>query len=174
MTSRPTTRSAPPDPQIDHSAGAAELRGEVYRPPEYLDYLADAAAAMKAIRLIVYAGLASFIVLALYGFVLIYKLTSDVHLMVGQAGAMTQQMQAMTRSMANLNGSVGGMASDLSQMNGAIAGLQGSVTRMSDAVTLMQHSASNIDQSMGPVMGSINRFFPFGFSGYPGAPPYAR
>jgi hypothetical protein len=174
MTKGPSNESTPADPQIDHSAGAAELRGEVYRPPEYLDYLADAAAAMKAIRLIVYASLASFIILALYGFVLIYKLTSDVHLMVGQAGVMTQQMQAMARSMANLNGSIGGMAYDLSQMKGDVAGLDGSVTRMSDAVTLMQHSASNIDQSMGPVMGSINRFFPFGYSGYPGSPPYAR
>lgn len=164
----------PGDPGYDHSSGAAELRGEVYRPPEYLAYLERAAAALKGVRLIVYAGLASFVLLAVYGFILIYKLTSDVHLMVEQAANMTQQMQAMTRSMANMNASIVGMSGDVQALKGNVSGMDASVARMSEAVTLMQHSARNIDQSMGPVMGSFNRFFPPGFSGYPGAPPYSR
>lgn len=176
-----TSPSSAAAPNYDYSSGAAELRGEVYHPPEYLVYLERAAAAMKTIRLIVYAGLASFVILAVYGFVLIYKLTGDVHVMVGEAramtgqmGLMTQQMQAMTRSMANLNQSTAGMAGDLGAVKGTMAEMEGAMARMAEAVTLMQHSARNVDQSLGPVMGSINRFFPMGFSGYPGAPPYAR
>ena len=48
---------------------------------------------------------------------------------------------------------------------------------MAEAVTLMQHSARNIDQSVGPMMGTVNRFMPFsgGNSGpYQGPPPYSR
>ena len=43
---------------------AAALRGEVYRPPEYLEYLEKAAAALKTVRMIVYAGMTSFVILA--------------------------------------------------------------------------------------------------------------
>lgn len=175
--------SPPGDPRIDHSSGAAELRGEVYRPPEYLEYLEKAVAAMRVVRLIVYAGLTSFIVLAIYGFVLIYRLTTDVHAVVQQTAVMTQQMQAMARSMANLNQSVaslsedvGSLRSTVAEMNGSVAAMTGGVDRMAEAVTLMQHSVRNIDTSVGPAMGAVNRFMPFGWGGstYPGPPPFAR
>lgn len=187
--SRPdaTTATAQPraaDPGFDHSLGAAALRGELYRPPEYIEYLEKAAAALKTVRMIVYAGMTSFVILAAYGFVLIYQLTRDVHLAVAQTAVMTQQMQAMTRIMANLHESVAGMRGDIGTMkssivdiDGTIAGLSASVARMAEAVTLMQHSARNIDQSVSPMMGTVNRFMPFSGGNsqpYPGPPPYSR
>ena len=53
------------------------------------------------------------------------------------------------------------MSSDLKQMGNTLA--------------LMQHSARSLDQSIGPVMGTVNRMFPFGWPGnsYGGAPPMA-
>ena len=63
------------------------------------------------------------------------------------------------------------------EINGTIAGMSASIARMAEAVTLMQHSARNIDQSVGPMMGTVNRFMPFsgGNSGpYQGPPPYSR
>lgn len=181
-----TAATAPPravDPGYDRSSGGPALRGEVYRPPEYLEYLEKAAAALKTVRMIVYAGMTSFVILAVYGFVLIYQLTRDVHLAVAQTEVMTQQMQAMARIMANMHESVAGMQGDIGAIkanfvtvNGAVAEMSASVARMAEAVTLMQHSASNIDQSVSPMMGTVNRFMPFsGTSGpYHGAPPYSR
>ncbi|RYH08679.1 hypothetical protein [Tropicimonas sp. IMCC6043] len=196
MTDETAKNAQPASPQFDYSSGAAELRGEVYRPPEYLEYLEKATSALRAVRLIVYAGMTSFVILAIYGFILVYRLTTDVHAVVGQAEKMTQQMQAMTRSMANLNQSVTHMSGDVETMSGATAHMTGDmtamtgsvlemrgavvrmsadVTRISEAVTLMQHSARNIDQSVGPLMGAANSFMPFGWpGGYAGPPPYAR
>jgi hypothetical protein len=179
-----TAQPRPADPGYDRSLGAAALRGEVYRPPEYLEYLEKAAAALKTVRMIVYAGMTSFVILAAYGFVLIYQLTRDVHMAVTQTEMMTQQMQAMTRIMANMHESVAGMRGDIGAIqadfvavNGTVATMSANVARMGEAVTLMQHSARNLDQSVSPMMGTVNRFIPFSGGNsqpYPGPPPYSR
>lgn len=182
MTEPKAPAARPADPHFDYSSGAAELRGEVYRPPEYVEYLDKAVAAMRTVRLIVYAGMAGFIILAFYGFVLVYRLTTDVHVVVGQTQVMTQQMQAMSRSMANLNQSIAGMSKDVDRMTGSVSEIDGSVQqmsltmeRMAEAVTLMQHSARNLDQNVSPMMGTMNNMMPFGWPGnYGGPPPYAR
>ena len=178
----PENTTAKADPNFDYSSGAAALRGEVYRPPEYLEYLEKATVAMRTIRLIVYAGMAGFLLLAVYGFLLIYRLTTDVHAMVAQSQVMTQQMQAMTRSMANMNqnistmsSDVGAMSVDLGEVNVTMSAMLGDIRRMSNSVTLMQHSARNLDQSMSPMMNGFNSMMPFGWpGGYGGAPPYAQ
>lgn len=161
-------------PRFDYSAGAAELRGEVYRTPEYVTYLDRAVAAMRMVRMIVYAGMAGFLLLAAYGFVLIYRLTEDVHSMVHQSVIITEQMQAMTRTIANLNHNVTGMTGSMDSITVEMAAMQADIARMSGTVTLMQHSAANLDRSMSPLTGTMSRMIPFGWSGYPGAPPYAR
>lgn len=160
-------------PNFDYSAGAAELRGETYRVPEYVTYLDRAVIALRLVRLIVYAGMAGFLLLAVYGFVLIYRLTADVHAMVGQTEIITQQMQAMTRTMANLNQGVTEMRGDVAAMGAAVSGMDASVGRMSDTVVLMQHSAANLDRSMQP-FSAMSGFMPWGFAGVPATPPYAR
>ena len=190
------------DPKVDYSAGGAYLRGEQYRPPEYLEYLEKATNVMRTVRLIVYAGMAAFILLAFYGFYLIYNLTYDVHRAVDKMEVMTQQMQSMANAMANMDASVAGlrttvadmqtsvgtMTTSVANLDGSVAQMQATVTsidgrigvissdfrQLSNTVALMQHSASNLDQSIGPAMGTFNRMIPFGWgSAYPGAPPYA-
>ena len=171
------------DPGFDWSSGAAAQREAMYRPPEYLVYLEKATDALKLVRIIVFAGMSGFLLLAMYGFFLIFQLTGDVRRAVDQTGLMTQQMQAMTMIMANMHGSVADLGSDMSKMNASMARMETNIDamskavgRMGDTVALMQHSASNIDQSIGPMMGAVNRFMPFGFSGnnYSGAPPHAK
>ena len=164
-----------PDAGTDFSSGAAYLRGEEYRPPEYLAYLEKATDALKTVRIIVYAGMSGFVLLAIYGFFLIYQLTGDVRRAVDQTELMTQQMMAMSRIMANMHESISVMGSDIKTMNGSMTALSGDMKHMTNTVALMQHSASNLDQSIGPVMGTFNRMMPFGFPGnsYNGAPPYA-
>ena len=74
--------------------------------------------------------------------------------------AMDASVSKMQTTMAALDARIGVMSADLKQMGNTIA--------------LMQHSAANLDQSIGPAMGTFNRMMPFGWGGnYPGSPPYA-
>ena len=157
----------------------AQVYPETYRPPEYLAYLERAVVAIRTVRIVVYAGLAGFVLLAAYGFFLIYQLTYDTHRMVDQAVRMTEQMQSMARIMVNIHDSMTDMRSNIGEMKGAMASLDksikqmdSSVNHMANTVALIQHSTRNLDQSVGPAANMMNSFMPFG-SGYPGAPPYA-
>lgn len=153
-----------------------------YRRPEYLDYLDKATVAIRTVRLYVYAFMTAFVILAIYGFFLIYQLTNDVHRAVDQTIVMARQMQEMTRVMTDMRSSMGTMDATMTDMNGTMRNMNGTVARMDNSlvqmgntISLMQHSARNLDQSIGPVMGTMNRFMPFGWGGnnYGGAPPYA-
>ncbi|MCI4680855.1 hypothetical protein K9U39_01335 [Rhodoblastus acidophilus] len=166
------------------------------RPPEYVAYLDKAAMALRSVRLVVYAGLGAFVLLAAYGFFLIYLLTSDARIMAEQTQRMTAQMDVMSQQMrliatimgdmeTNIGGmraDLGGMRSDLGnmranfqEMNRHVAAVEASTREMSLTVALIQHSARNLDASIGPAMGTMNNFMPFGAGGnrWPGAPPFA-
>jgi hypothetical protein len=166
------------------------------RPPEYIAYLEKAAMALRSIRLVVYAGLGAFILLAAYGFFLIYLLTSDARTMAQQTERMAAQMEVMsadmraiTAIMADMQTDIGGMRADIGvmktdmaamraniqDMNVHMAAMDISTRQMTATVALIQHSARNLDASVGPAMGAMNRFMPFGAGGnnWPGAPPFA-
>jgi TolA-binding protein len=161
---------------------AAQVYPDNYRPPEYLEYLERAAAAIKTVRIIALFTMLGFILLAAYGFFLIYSLTSDVHRMVDQSVRMTEQMQSMSRIMSNMHESMSDMRVSVQEMRGTIGemnqtigAMSNTLAHMSNTVTLMQHSARSLDQSIGPVMGTMNNWMPFGAGGnnYNGPPPYA-
>jgi hypothetical protein len=172
---------APPRPPPQFKKDyPAQVYPEDYRPPEYLAYLERAAAGLRTVRLIVYAGMSGFLLLSAYGFFLIYQLTTDTHRMVEQTTRMTEQMQSMTRIMSNMHESIGDMRTAMGDMRGSMINLDHSVTQMSstmgqmtNTVALIQHSARNLDQSIGPAAGMMNGFMPFFGNTYRGAPPYA-
>jgi outer membrane murein-binding lipoprotein Lpp len=159
------------------------------RPPEYLAYLEKAAMALRSLRLLVYAGVAGFTVVAAYGFFLIYLLTGDARTMAEQTQIMTAQMQIMTSQMRTINATMGAMETDIGAMRGDMAVMRANIQdmnahmaamdmttrQMATTVALIQHSARNLDASLGPAMGTMNKFMPFsgGGNSWPGAPPFA-
>ncbi|HUO53094.1 MAG TPA: hypothetical protein VMU18_00015 [Rhodoblastus sp.] len=152
------------------------------RPPEYVAYLEKATVALRSLRLIVFPALGAFILLAAYGFFLIYLLTSDARtmanqtrLMVGEMQAISGEMRAITTVMGDMRGNVGDMRTSLEEMNRHMAAMESSTSHMAATVALIQHSARNLDASVGPAMGMMNNFMPFGAGGnsWPGAPPFA-
>ncbi|WP_298358714.1 hypothetical protein [Rhodoblastus sp.] len=166
------------------------------RPPEYLAYLEKAAMALRSMRLVVYAGMTAFILVAAYVFFLIYLLTGDARTMAEQMPRMTAEMkvmavemQTMTSIMNDMRADVGSMRADLGGMRGDMAAMRAtiqdmnshvvamdmSMRQMTATVALIQHSARNLDASVGPAMGAMNKFIPFGAGGntWPGAPPFA-
>ena len=174
-----TTRPIPPE-ELKHGYPAHVFPPPEYRPPEYLAYLERAAAAVKTLRLIVYAGMAGFLLLAAYGFFLIYELTVDTHRMVEQTVRMTEQMQSMTRIMSNMYGTIGDMRDDIhgmrvamGDMDQTMVALDANMNHMANTVALIQHSTRNIDASVAPAAGMMNSFMPWGGGNRFGSPPFA-
>jgi hypothetical protein len=171
----------------DYPAGLYPRRGE-YRPPEYIAYMERAAAALKTVRIIAYSGMVAFIILAAYGFFLIYQLTTDAHRMTEHMGSMRGTMTHMQGSMDNMDSSMKnmdpmviylyGMNQQLASMTRQVTAMNHSVQNMANSVSLIQHSARNLDRSFGPMMGMANSpmsMMPFfgggGNRGYQGSPP---
>jgi hypothetical protein len=171
----------------DYPAGLYPRRGE-YRPPEYIAYMERAAAALKTVRIIAYSGMVAFIILAAYGFFLIYQLTTDAHRMTEHMGSMRGTMSRMQGSMVAMDSSMKnmdpmlvylyGMNQQLASMTRQVTAVNHSVQNIANSVSLIQHSARNLDRSFGPMMGMFNSpmsMMPFfgggGNRGYQGSPP---
>lgn len=164
--------------QDDYPAGLFPHRGD-YRPPEYVAYMERAAAALKTVRIVAYSGMVAFVILAAYGFFLIYQLTTDAHRMTDHMNTMSRVMLNMHSSMTNMQSSMSAMETsllNLDPMLAHMANMDASTQHMAGTVSLIQHSARNLDRSFGPAMGMMNNFMPFsggGSRGYQGAPPYS-
>ncbi|NOT16974.1 MAG: DUF948 domain-containing protein [Sulfuriferula sp.] len=109
--------------------------------PYYAQYIDKAEAGMRTVKLVVFAGMSAFVVLAIYGYYLIFQLTND-------AAQMTKSMQDMTRNMQSITVSV-------AQMNQSTA-------QMADSVNRMQYATSNMDKTFTTPMNAINSFMPWG------------
>jgi uncharacterized protein YoxC len=166
------------------------------RPPEYLAYLEKASMALRSIRLVVYAGMSAFILVAAYVFFLIYLLTGDARTMAEQTQHMSAEMRVMAVEMQlmtaimsdmradvrtmradldSMRGDMASMRANIQDMNGHVVAMDMSMRQMTATVALIQHSARNLDASVGPAMGAMNKFIPCGAGGnnWPGAPPFA-
>jgi len=123
---------------------------EVYNPPpkdeipHYVPYMEKAEAGLRTIRMVVYAGMTAFVVLAIYGYYLIYQLTDDAARMAVTMEKMQATMQPMGQNM---------MVMTQSLMN------------MTESVNRIQNSAGHMDRSFSGPMNVMNRFMPFGGGG---------
>jgi HAMP domain-containing protein len=174
--------TSPQKPGLQNDYPAQIFSAEGYHPPEYVAYLDRAAAAVHSLKFVVLGILAIAVVLAAYGFFLLYQLTRDSHRMVEHTAVMAEQMVAMERAMASMRTDIGAMRGNMGDMRDGIASLsrsvasiESSVGHMASTVGLIQHSTANLDRSFGPAMGMLNNVMPFGWGGnnWGGAPPYA-
>lgn len=104
-------------------------------------------------ELVVYPSLLAFVLLAGYGFFLIYKLTHDIHSLsqsvTKMAVIVSDAMPRMTRDMGNMTGS-------MDNMTGNIAGMSTEISSMSGQMNALTPMSNNI-QSMTHNIGSMNR-----------------
>lgn len=173
---------SPSKPALQNDYPAGIYSAEAYRPPEYVAYLDKAMRAMHLLKLIVFGVLAVTLVIAAYGFFLIYQLTRDSHHMVVQVGRMAEEMVAMRQSMTSIGANVAAMTGSIAEvrdqmgsMNRSVGAMNASVAHLASSVGAIQHSTANLDRSFGPAMGMLNNFVPFGAGGnsWRGAPGYA-
>ena len=133
-------------------------------------------------ELIVYPSLFAFIILAAYGFYLIYNLARDVHYlaisvdtnMTTLAGNMqnvsenmsqlTANVRAMTVTMDSIDNKVATlepMLANLDSMDGAMQSMTRSTYKMGQATQYMQTDLSHMNRNIGRPMSFMNNFMPW-------------
>jgi hypothetical protein len=133
-------------------------------------------------ELIVYPSLFAFIILAAYGFYLVYNLARDVHYlaisvdtnMTTLAGNMqnvsenmsqlTANIRAMTVTMDSIDNKVGAlepMLANLDSMDGAIQSMTHATHTMGRATQNMQTDMGRLSYSVGRPMSFMNAFIPW-------------
>lgn len=109
--------------------------------PHYVEYMDRAEAGLQTVKVIVYAGMTAFVILAASYYYLIYQLARDAEQMTVTMQDMSQTMQNMTASVVQINQSV---------------------QQMTDSVNRIQYSAGHMDRSFSTPMNAMNRFMPWG------------
>jgi methyl-accepting chemotaxis protein len=118
-------------------------------------------------ELVVYPSMLAFIILAAYGFFLIYKLTSDID-------RITVQMEAISVSMVNINknfSSTTNMTDDMDTQNTSMRAISESMERMNTSIDTMAFTVyemrmdtatmgRNLHSTTGP-MRFMNSFMPW-------------
>ncbi len=90
-------------------------------------------------ELIVYPSLFAFIILAAYGFFLIYSLTQDMHTLAERMDPrMSQNMDVMAAQIAMLSLNIEDMSDNVADMTMAVNEMNGNVAQMNSTVALME------------------------------------
>jgi len=136
-------------------------------------------------EMVIYPSMFAFILLASYGFFLIYHLTHDISVLsksvTEMAAIVSDAMPKMTRDMRGMTGSMDNMTADVSKMtdqmkalrpmNANLANMTDTMGSMNRSVYGMHRDVGNMNRtvSSGP-MGMMNDIMPFSSNSYNNRP----
>jgi methyl-accepting chemotaxis protein len=133
-------------------------------------------------ELIIYPSMFAFVVLAAYGFFLIYRLAGDMHYMVisvdthmsvlssnmqsmsENMGQMTTNIRTMTVSLDSMEHKMGTLQpilASMESMDKSMKSLNASTQAMTYATQGMQHDMSRLNTNVGRPMSFMNSFMPW-------------
>ncbi len=133
-------------------------------------------------ELIIYPSLFAFVVLAAYGFFLVYRLAGDMHHMVNSVdihmSAMSSDIQSISRDMGNMTTNIRAMTVSMDSMEHKVGALQpilasmesmeksmeamsNSTQTMTVATRNMQVDMSRLNNNVGRPMSFMNAFMPW-------------
>ena len=126
-------------------------------------------------ELVVYPSLFAFIILAAYGFYLIFNLAKDVHYLAisvdSNMTVLASNMQAVSDNMGQITSSVNGMtasvdsmADDIKTLDPILTSLQTmdqSMQNMTFSTAVMRDDLSGMNRSIGRPMNFFNSFMPW-------------
>jgi methyl-accepting chemotaxis protein len=122
----------------------------------------------KRWELIVYPSMFAFIILAAYGFYLVFSLAKDVHYMAisidSNMTVLASNMQSMSDNVSQMSSSVRTMASSVEAMAGDVETLKpmlASMDALNESLRVMTHTTGTMSSDMGNLNRSISR--PMGF-----------
>lgn len=121
----------------------------------HLERLADAfLASAKRWEMIVYPSMFAFIILAGYGFFLIYSLTKDAHTMAQDISNMSIKMDTISQNMVLMTQSLHSQNASMSEMVVAMRGMNISMNQM-------RYDMSIMNQNVSRPMSFMNSFMPW-------------
>jgi len=101
-------------------------------------------------ELIIYPSLFAFILLAAYGFFLIYSLTQDIHVV-------STEMVVMRKSMQNIDANVGNMSTNIVTMTQTIGAQAKTINEMNMHMRTMTMSINRMTRDMSIMNDSVSR-----------------
>ncbi|MCK4742585.1 MAG: hypothetical protein KAT25_02060 [Sulfuriflexus sp.] len=111
-------------------------------------------ASAKRWEMIVYPSLFAFILLAGYGFYLIYSLTQDAHEMMISMKAVSNNMVVISESMLVISKNTDNQTIAMRDMAANMHGMNGSMNQMRQDMSVLNHSISR-------PMNKMNSFMPW-------------
>jgi hypothetical protein len=129
----------------------------------------------KRMELVVYPLLFAFVLLATYGFYLVYSLTKDVHYL---AFSVDSHMQVLAANMQSVSGDLRKLSTDISGMTVSVEGMardvktldpmltsmvnmDRSMREMTLNTTVMRDDMASLNRSVGRPMRLMNSFMPW-------------
>jgi len=111
-------------------------------------------------EMVVYPSMFAFILLAGYGFYLIYHLTHDISILSKNVSHMAEivsdTMPRMSNDINGMTGSMDNMTGDMSNMSTNVSGMTGNISKMSDQMTTLRPMSNNL-ANMTDTMSNMNR-----------------
>jgi len=123
-----------------------------------IDKLYDVfAASARRWEMIVYPSLIAFIILAVYGFYLIYSLTTDVSKVVKHMEVISTRMVQISGDMSTLNTNMGTATKNIASMANNMQLMQQDINTQMVSIQAMSASVGNINQSVQLMTASMNQ-----------------
>ena len=134
----------------------------------------------RKLSLVVWVGMVAFIVLAAYGFYLIYSLTQSVaHLdrsvaaiannMTTMTESVQKNMQSMNQSFITVADHMGQMQTDTAALSTHLAEVTQTMQAMNQSIWYLRQDVGQMNQTVGRPMSFFSQFMP---QSAPPPPPY--
>jgi methyl-accepting chemotaxis protein len=151
------------EPQIETAAGV-DAEAEIGNSQDSMDRLSMAfETSARRWELIVYPSLFAFILLAAYGFYLIFSLAKDIHFLAlsvdSNMNVMSSNLMTMTDSVGQLSANVRTMAVSVESMAQDVRTLEPMLTSMDsmeESIKTMTHATYNIQRDMSSMNYNIH------------------
>jgi methyl-accepting chemotaxis protein len=175
MTASENGSNAPPQPMPamrDGEIAPAESQVNAYA----IDRLSQAfETSAKRWELIVYPSLFAFIILAAYGFYLIFSLAKDVHylaisvdsnmtVLASNMQSMSDDMGQMTANVRTMTLGVESMARDVSTLEPMLSSMESmdrAIQSLNFSTAVMRDDVSGLNRNIGRPMHFMNSFMPW-------------
>jgi hypothetical protein len=157
------TDKTPKNPGNDHRAGANITSINAAQPSKeggehHMERLATSfESSARRWEMIVYPSLFAFIVLASYGFFLIYSLTHDVASLARNVSALTKSIDHMVVNMDSISTNMGGISGNMATISGDLTSINHSMDTMNDSTRSMAMSVDGMRNQVGAMNYNIGR-----------------
>lgn len=112
-------------------------------------------------ELIVYPSLFAFVLLAAYGFYLIYSLTADVHRVAGNMQSITSNMHEVAVNMQAVSKNMVVMTQTVADQSSSMREMVTNMRAMSDHMGRMRYDLAVMNNSVSRPMSFMNSFMPW-------------